>query len=256
MIKTLPPGDSGGSENCENALARKQTGASALPDCRAYELVSAPYTGGFDVESPMVPGQHPFAGYPAADGRVLYGVHAGIIPGPWNPTNNGIDPYVAVRGSDGWTTEYVGLPAELSPDKTRFSSVLGGADASLHTFAFAGPGLCDPCFEETPETGIPLRQPDGQLTQAMVGDNPPDSNIKPEGRVAKMVSADGRHLIFGSQNRAGRGGQLRRAATSTFSTATWSASTPSWSRPLRVGPRSRLGWTCRSSTFPRTAPAS
>ena len=35
----------------------------------------------------------------------------------------------------------------------------------------------------------------------MVGDNPPEApNIKPEGRVAKMISADGHHLIFGSQS--------------------------------------------------------
>jgi hypothetical protein len=200
ILRTLPAGDSGGVDNCANALARKQTRANALPDCRAYELVSAAYAGGFDVESPMVPGQQPFAGYPSADGRLLYGVHAGIVPGPWNPTNNGVDPYVAVRGADGWTTEYVGLPAEISPTKSRFSSALGGADADLHTFAFAGPGLCDPCFTETPETGIPLREPNGQLIQAMVGDNAPASNIKPEGRVAKMVSANGNHVIFGSQS--------------------------------------------------------
>ncbi len=200
-LMTLPGGDSGASESCQNSLPRKQTGATALPDCRAYELVSAPYAGGFDIESSMVPGQKPFAGYPSADGRVLYGVHAGIVPGPWNPTNSGIDPYVAVRGENGWTTEYVGLSAELSPDDSRFSSVLGGADADLHTFAFAGPGLCDPCFEGSPETGIPLREPNGALVQAMVGDNPPGApNIKPEGRVAKMISADGHHLIFGSQS--------------------------------------------------------
>jgi hypothetical protein len=199
-LRTLPAGDSGATENCVNALARKQTGATGLPDCRAYELVSAPYTGGFDVESPMVPGQTPFAGYPSADGRVLYGVHAGVVPGPWKPTNRGVDPYVAVRGADGWATDYVGLPADLSPKKSAFSSILGGADADLHTFAFAGPGLCDPCFASSPETGIPLRRPDGELVQAMAGSNPIEvPNLKPEGRVAKMLSADGQHLVFGSQ---------------------------------------------------------
>ena len=148
----------------------------------------------------MVPGQKPFGGYPDADGRVLYGVNAGVVPGPWNPTNRGVDPYVAVRGANGWATEYVGLPADLSPDRSSFSSALGGADAGLRTFAFAGPGLCDPCFSTSPETGIPLRKPDGQLIQAMVGTNPPEvPNLKPEGRVAKMLSADGRHLVFGSQ---------------------------------------------------------
>ncbi len=200
IVRTLPPALTGAPDTCENALARKQTGAPSLPDCRAYELVSAGYTGGYDVESPMVPGQKPFGGYPDAEGRVLYGVNAGVVPGPWNPTNRGVDPYVAVRGANGWSTEYVGLPADLSPDRSSFSSALGAADAGLRTFAFAGAGLCDPCFSSSPETGIPLRMPDGQLIQAMVGTNPPEvPNLKPEGSIAKMLSADGRHLVFGSQ---------------------------------------------------------
>src|SRR5262249_538017 len=38
-------------DTCGNALVRKQTGAVHTPDCRAYELVSAEDTGGYDVES-------------------------------------------------------------------------------------------------------------------------------------------------------------------------------------------------------------
>ena len=200
LIKTLPQGLSDKPDPCENALARKQTGSQTVADCRGYELVSAPYTGGFDVESSMVPGQTPFGGFPDARNRVLYGVDSGTVPGPWNPTNRGIDPYVAVRGENGWATEYVGLPADLSPDKSSFSSTLGGADANLTTFAFAGPGLCDPCFSNSPRTGIPLRRPDGQLIQAMTGALPPEApDMKPEGSIASLLSADGRHLVFGSK---------------------------------------------------------
>jgi hypothetical protein len=200
LIRTLPQGLSDKPDPCENALARKQTGSQTVADCRGYELVSAPYTGGYDVESSMVPGQTPFDGFPDARGRVLYGVDSGTVPGPWNPTNRGIDPYVAVRGDSGWVTEYVGLPADLSPDKSSFSSTLGDADANLTTFAFAGPGLCDPCFSSSPETGIPLRRPDGQLIQAMTGSLPPEAaDMKPEGYVARLLSADGRHLVFGSK---------------------------------------------------------
>ena len=36
---------------CANAHVRQQVGAALLPDCRAYELVSASDTGGYDVES-------------------------------------------------------------------------------------------------------------------------------------------------------------------------------------------------------------
>ena len=33
----------------------------------------------------------------------------------------------------------------------------------------------------------------------MVGSNPPAADMKPEGEVAQMLSADGRHLVFGSK---------------------------------------------------------
>ena len=69
-----------------------------LLDCRAYELVSAANAGGYDVESNLIAGQTPFAGYPEAEGRVLYGVHDGGIPGTDHPTNRGVDPYLATRG--------------------------------------------------------------------------------------------------------------------------------------------------------------
>ena len=52
----------------DNALARQQTGAALLSDCRGYELVSSGHAGGYDVESTLVPSQVPFEGYPRADG--------------------------------------------------------------------------------------------------------------------------------------------------------------------------------------------
>ena len=83
-------------ETCTNGLARQQTGAALLLDCRAYELVSSGESGGYDVESNLVPGQTPYAGYPQASGaagtsRVLYGVHDGALPGvAGHPTNKGV----------------------------------------------------------------------------------------------------------------------------------------------------------------------
>ena len=56
-----------GVDSCPNAHVRQQTGAALLLDCRAYELVSAANAGGYDVESDLVPGQTPFAGYPEAE---------------------------------------------------------------------------------------------------------------------------------------------------------------------------------------------
>ena len=100
---------------CENALARQQTGAAALRDCRAYELVSAANTAGHDVESDLVSGQEPYEGYPDATGRVLYGTHGGGIPGTGNPTNHGVDPYVADPGQRWLDHELCRDPCKWDP---------------------------------------------------------------------------------------------------------------------------------------------
>src|SRR6202042_2199805 len=105
--------------------------------------------------------------YPQTDGRLLYGVHSGGIPGSNHPTNRGVDPYVAVRGNEGWTTEYVGVPSNNPFAAGPFSSRPTGVDAGLETFAFGGPEGCSPCFEGG-YTGIPVRLPNGQLVQGML----------------------------------------------------------------------------------------
>ena len=90
--------------------------AALLLDCRAYELVSARQRR--RLRRRVQPGRRrrrrsaatPTRRLRDGDPRVLYGVHDGGIPGTGNPTNRGVDPYVATRGADGWTTEYVGIP--------------------------------------------------------------------------------------------------------------------------------------------------
>jgi hypothetical protein len=194
------------ADSCANAHVRQQTSAASLPDCRAYELASAAKAGGYDVESSLIPGQSPFAGYPEADGRLLYGVHNGGIPGTDHPTNHGVDPYLAMRGKEGWSTQYVGVPADDPFAVGPFSSTPSGADSGLQTFAFGAPEGCSPCFGPGTgvETGIPVRLPNGELVQGMVaaeGVPTPPASAEPAGKVAKDLSADGSHLIFGSTSK-------------------------------------------------------
>ena len=181
---------------CENAHVRQQVGAALLPECRAYELVSAADTGGYNVESSLVAGQSPFGGYPQAVGRALYGIHSGAIPGIAGPTNRGVDPYLATRGEDGWTTAYLGIPAEQPERHVSFSSTLAEADASLGTLAFDGPEICSPCFADG-STGVPLHLPDGKLMQGMRGSLEPSSPAS-DGLVRKRFSANGSHFVFSS----------------------------------------------------------
>ena len=134
------------NDPCPNAHVRQQTGAAQLLDCRAYELVSAANSDGYDVESNLIAGQIPYPGYPEAQGKVLYAVHDGGIPGTNHPTNRGPDPYVATRTENGWSTEYVGVPANNPFSAAPFTSIPSGADAKLETFAFGGFEGCSPCF--------------------------------------------------------------------------------------------------------------
>jgi hypothetical protein len=189
------------NDPCSNAHVRQQTGAALLPDCRAYELVSAADTGGYDVESSLVAGQTPFGGYPQASNassgsRVLYAIHFGGIPGIGDPTNSGPDPYVAVRGNEDWSTEYVGIPASDPFAAAPFASTLAEADPTLDTFAFGGASICSPCFADG-SSGIPVHLPDGRLVQGMTGSIPQPS-ATPAGYIGTRFSADGIHFVFGS----------------------------------------------------------
>jgi hypothetical protein len=184
------------SDSCPNALDRQQTGAALLRDCRSYELVSAADQGGYDVSSDMTPGFAPFPASPRADDRVLYSVQDGGIPNTGKPTNRGPDAYVAVRGEEGWSTSYVGIPSDETPSTLPFGSTFAGADDALGSFAFAGPELCDPCFADG-STNIPVRLPDGGLVPGMDGSLDPGP-ANPAGQVGKHFSADGSHFVFGT----------------------------------------------------------
>ena len=195
-------------DTCENALVRQQTGAVLLPECRAYELVSAADTGGYDVESNLYPGQSPLSGYPSATSpaRALYTVHFGAIPGVGDPPSFGDDPYVATRSQSGWSSKYVGVPSKGTPDDESFGSSLIGSDSALGTYALGGPNICDPCFSDG-STGIPIRLPNGELVQGMRGSLAVPLP-EPTGEIAAYFAGDGSHFVFGSEQKFESAGNL------------------------------------------------
>ena len=196
---TYPPSQ-GELGSCSNGDARHQTGAALLSDCRAYELVSAANADGYNVESDLLVGGTPYGAYPEAHDRVLYGVEDGGLPGTGHPTNNGVDPYLATRTENGWSTEYVGIPADDPFASGPFASTLSEADAGLGILAFGGPDICSPCFAGG-YTGIPIHRPNGELVQGMVGSESPGPAARSEGFIARRLSADGTHLVFGSKSK-------------------------------------------------------
>ena len=153
------------------------------------------------MQSDVILGQGVLTARPDAKDRVLYSLHFGKVPGvSGGPTNFGLDPYVATRGANGWTTRYVGLPADETPGAKPFGSPLSGSDDDLNAFAFGGTGLCSPCFPDG-STGIPVRMPDGGLVQGMKGSLDPGPGATQAGFIGQRLSDDGTHLVFGSTSK-------------------------------------------------------
>jgi hypothetical protein len=123
--------------NCPNEHLRQQSGASFLPDCRSYELVTPENIG-----SAILFPAGPISGTATSPSRLSFGGGIGGIPGSGDPQTGGsIDTYVATRTTNGWVTKYVGLsgnkgfshggpPTEGSPGQPRGLQ----ADSSLSTF--------------------------------------------------------------------------------------------------------------------------
>lgn len=95
-------------EACPNQILRQETGSAYLPDCRAYELVSARNANGTAV-SPHGPTS------PYADGKMAYAGFLNVIPESGEPQNSafGLEPYMATRKQDGWVTKYIGVPGSV-----------------------------------------------------------------------------------------------------------------------------------------------
>ena len=174
-----------------------------LLDCRAYELVSAADAGGYDVQSDLIPGQVTLPAYPARDATGCSTrcttARSRASPGP---TNLGLDPYVATRGAGGWTTSYVGIPAEGTP-ATRALRLAARRrpTTACRPSPSAATSICDPCFADG-KTGIPVHLPDGSLVQGMAGSlDPGPVGDHRRATSAAQLSADGTHLVFGSTSK-------------------------------------------------------
>jgi hypothetical protein len=118
--------------DCPNSHIRAQTGASFLPDCRAYELVSPANAANVR----LVP-VGPFAPGAVNPPRFAFAGAGGFIEGTGEPAAIGefghpSDVYVATRRSDGWVTRYVGIPASQRPSTGGLPSEGFGNPEGVH----------------------------------------------------------------------------------------------------------------------------
>ncbi len=175
------------SGSCANAALR--SGPSiALPDCRAYELVTPANTNGKAPRAPNTNSAGPQFGTPPASpegGSIAFLTTGGAIPGyPGAGAFNG-DLYVADRTAAGWQTESAGPSGTLSTNP-----VPGGLSPD-HAYATGYTGPEDAGSMVVGEFTNYVHRPDGSfkpLGEGSLGIDP--------GATPRMISAGGAHIVF------------------------------------------------------------
>ena len=193
---------------CANAALR--VGASKdLPDCRAYELVTPPDTGGHVPTLAMLGLGFGTTGFTtaaaSADGlHLLYGSNTGTLPG-LEIGNGGSDTYQATRQpGSGWHSRFTGLTAAQTG-----SPRAGGVSADQHYsfWATAGsqgtldPGsapqasyLMVPAGSEPSPNCAPAAEPEGHVEWTACG-----SLGHAEEADGQSIRPGGEHVIFTSE---------------------------------------------------------
>jgi hypothetical protein len=143
------------ADTCPNAALRAQNDSTNLPECRAYELVTAPFKEGFP------PVMHAYTD----DGDKFAYASVGNFAGSGLGSTGGND-YIATRSAQGWKTAAIGpsgptynsggseAARALSPDLRLSLWVMARGDQSVET------------------SDLYLRTPDGMFTRVGPGQNP------------------------------------------------------------------------------------
>lgn len=129
--------------NCPNEAVRIQQGSQRLPDCRAYELVSAVDKNGVDVQSPIQISE---------DGSAVAWTSLGAYADSVGA--NAEVPYVARRNEAGsWTTKSF-FPSYNGVYRPGYLAYLGGYSFSddLRLMSFVTNGSFDPADDDTEAT--------------------------------------------------------------------------------------------------------
>jgi hypothetical protein len=195
----FPPQAFSAADSCPNAAVRAQQGATALPDCRAYELVNPP---GVDF------GETNRVAAISDDGNVA--AFMTVLPSDGAFSNGIASTWVGRRGAAGWTSvsadpSTVGssllsgevVPRAFSPDFTKFLFTTGlplvPGDGSRTEDAFetrVGTGQSiqlTPGFDEHKET-IGASTDLSEVVVSSNGPNPPSGMYVSDGKGLELVT--------------------------------------------------------------------
>jgi hypothetical protein len=143
------------ADTCANAAVRVQTGSTGLPDCRAYEMVSASYKEGF----PILPGSTSLS----ENGMVSYQSRGAFAGNALSSPNN---LYHAARSAVGWTTSSQEPPGTIYETSLGESAVPVQAESDDLRWSLWRMYRRD--TESAADLGFWLRGPDGAFTR--IGD--------------------------------------------------------------------------------------
>jgi hypothetical protein len=188
---------------CSNQILR--AGPSlALPDCRAYELVTPPDTNGNPPAGAGLEGDR-FGMVQSSPqgGAVSFELLGGSLPGTEGTGSFYGDPYKATRGADGWITAVAG------PTGAETSKLIPGSfspDQGYNFWTATGAGTAVVGGVETRY----VRYPDGH--SELVG----RGSLGTEPRALGMLITEGAtHIVFQTQNLSGPPGGLEPNAPPT-----------------------------------------
>ena len=185
------------ADTCSNAAVRAEQNASALPDCRAYEMVSPLDKNGGEVVAEGV------STVAAADGEAVSYITKSVFGDAVGSGPAGVTQYVARRSAEGWQnhgatpTPAPNTPASgFAPILWDFSSDL--QNAVVHAYALPGVegAITSPNIysEDTSTKGLSL------ITQPLAGPQSLGAMAEDYGAQASSnevgVSDDGEHVAF------------------------------------------------------------
>jgi hypothetical protein len=168
-------------EGCPNEALRAESFSLNLPDCRAYEMVSPPFKGGFDLAS---------AAGVSLDGSTLAITSNGAFAGIQQASTS--NTYFAQRGASGWTSSspvpppsVLAKPSYANPDVIDESPDLKTTLWALHTPS-----------ESNVIEDFYLRRPDGQFVLVGPSQTPPIEKTSAALAAYQGGSADLSHIVF------------------------------------------------------------
>lgn len=167
------------TDSCPNAAVRQQQDSAYLPDCRAYELVSPPDKGGFDVAN--------VSAFTADGARLAFTMSGAVSGASSGAVSNS---YEAERAASGWDTTFVGPPGSQEPTGAILADF--SPDLAIAVSPFLSP--VDPVKED-----LYLRSPAGSFVE--IG---PTQSIAEPGLSSAPIyvggSSDLSRVVFSSTN--------------------------------------------------------